>query len=149
MESEIKFRTSAMGYNKNDVNEYIEQMTQDYQDKIKEKDDEIVKLRNQLKEFKAQAEENTKETYDSTEDKSKIAEVLIKAQTTAESIIEEARETASAEKRRIEQEIEHDREKIVDMKAELKKLRATVTETLRLFQSELDNLVKDDTSVGK
>ncbi len=149
MENEIKFRTSAMGYNKNDVNEYIEQMTQDYQDKIKEKDDEIVKLRNQLKEFKAQAEENTKETYDSTEDKSKIAEVLIKAQATAESIIEEARGVAAAEKRRIEQEIEQDREKIVDMKAELKKLRAAVTETLRLFQAELDNLVKDEPSVGK
>lgn len=205
MEAEPKFRTAAVGYNKNDVNDYIEQMTQEYQDKIKEKDDEIAKLRNQLKELKAQVEENTKtaldikekddeigklknqlkelkmqaeegvkaansvkekeqeitnlrsrleelqseveknkDNYDSSEDKAKIAEVLIKAQATAEGIIEEAKATAAEERRRIEEVIEKDRENIVDMKGELKKLRTTVIEMLKHFEKDLNSYIKDD-----
>ena len=144
MESEVKFRMSAMGYNKNDVNNYIEQITQEYQNKIKEKDDELAKLRNQNKELKSQIEDNTKKSSDNTQDKTKIADVLIKAQTTAENIINEAKNTALEEKRKIEEAIEQDREKLVDLKAELKKFKAVVTETLRLFQSELNGFDTGD-----
>lgn len=144
MDSEMKFRTSAMGYNKNDVNNYIEQITEEYQNKIKEKDDELVKLRNQMKEYKTQLDETSKGTEDRTEDKTKIADVLIKAQATAENIIEEAKKAAIEEKRKIEEAIEQDREKLVDLKAELKKLRTSVEETLTAFHTDLNSFVKDD-----
>jgi len=144
MESEVKFRTSAMGFNKNDVNNHIEQITQEYQNKIKEKDDELAKLRNQNKELKSQIEDNAKKSTDNVEDKTKIAEVLIKAQTTAEDIINEAKNAALEEKRKIEEVIEQDREKLVDLKAELKKFKDTVTETLNLFQSELKAIVSEE-----
>lgn len=144
MEGEAKFRVSPMGYNKNDVNNYIEQISEEYQNKIKEKDDELVKLRNQNKELKTQVEEAAKKTYSNEEDRAKIADVLIKAQSTAETIIEEAKNTALEEKRKIEEAIEKDREKLVDLKAELKKLKESVVDTLKLFQSELSGYVKDD-----
>lgn len=143
MDSETKFRAAAMGYNKNDVNAYIEQISQEYQNKIKEKDDDIVLLRNQIKELKSKLEEGNKKTDDVAEDKTKIAEVLIKAQTTAEEIIEEAKKTALEEKKKIEEAIESDREKLVDMKGEIKKLKNIVEETLKAFQNDLGAIVKE------
>ena len=143
MDSETKFRMSAMGYNKNDVNGYIEQITQEYQNKVKEKDDELVKLRNQMKEYKTQLDENSKKADNTVEGKTKIAEVLIKAQVTADGIINEAKIVAIEEKRKIEEAIEKDREKLVDLKAEVKKLRTAVEETLIVFQSELSTFIKE------
>ena len=143
MDSETKFRMSAMGYNKNDVNGYIEQITQEYQNKVKEKDDELVKLRNQMKEYKTQLDENSKKADNTVEGKTKIAEVLIKAQVTADGIVNEAKIVAIEEKRKIEEAIEKDREKLVDLKAEIKKLRTAVEETLIVFQSELSTFIKE------
>lgn len=143
MDIEAKFRTSAMGYNKNDVNAYIEQTSEEYQSKIKEKDDELVKLRNQIKEYKSQIDDTSKKENESNDEKTKIAEVLIKAQATAESILEEAKQSAIEEKRKIEEDIEKEREKLVDLKSELKKLRDTVTETLRTFEKEINDIVEE------
>lgn len=144
MDNELKFRTAAMGYNKNDVNNYIDQLTQEYQNKVKEKDDELARLRNQNKELKTQIEEVLKKENENADGKSKIAEVLLKAQETADSIMEEARKNALEEKRKIEEDIEQDREKLVDLKSEIKKLKSNVTETLKLFQSELDSYIKEE-----
>ncbi|MGE5474044.1 MAG: DivIVA domain-containing protein [Ignavibacteriales bacterium] len=143
MDIEAKFRTSAMGYNKNDVNAYIEQTSEEYQSKIKEKDDELVKLRNQLKEYKSQIEDTSKKETENNDEKSKIADVLIKAQATAESILEEAKQSAIGEKRKIEEEVEKEREKLVDLKSELKKLKDTVTETLKTFEKEISDIVEE------
>ncbi|MGE5328308.1 MAG: DivIVA domain-containing protein [Deltaproteobacteria bacterium] len=143
MDIEAKFRTSAMGYNKNDVNEYIEQSAEEYQTKIKEKDDELVKLRNQIKELKSQVEDTSKKTTESNDEKTKIADVLIKAQATAESILEEARQSAIEEKRKIEEDIEKERERLVDLKSELKKLRDSVTETLKIIEKDINNYVEE------
>ena len=144
MDNEFKFRGTALGYNKNDVNGYIDQLTQDYQSKIKEKDDELVRLRNQNKELKSQLEENFKKISDNTGEKAKIAEVMLKAQDTAQNILEEARITALEEKSKIEEAAEQEREKLVDLKSQLKKFKDTVSETLTLFQAEVVNIIKDN-----
>lgn len=166
-DGEVKFRTAVMGFNKTDVKNYIEQITEEFQNKLREKDDELVKLRNQNKELKTQVEELTKKLEEQTkekpepkvepvveqkteekvninEEKMKIADVLIKAQEKANSIIEEAKNKAYEEKRKIEEAIERDREKLVDMKGEIKKLRDAVIETLRKFEVELNTHVKDE-----
>jgi len=143
MDIEAKFRTSAMGYNKNDVNAYIEQTSEEYQTKIKEKDDELVKLRNQLKECKTQIDDHSKKATESNDEKAKIAEVLIKAQTTAESILEDARKAAIEEKRKIEEDIEKERERLVDLKSEIKKLKDTVKVTLKAFEKDINEFIQD------
>ena len=143
MDIEAKFRTSAMGYNKSDVNAYIEQLSEEYQSKTKEKDDELVKLRNQMKEYKTQIEDHSKKANENSDEKSKIAEVLIKAQATAESILEEAKQAAIEEKRKIEEDIEKERERLVDIKSELKILKDTVAQTLKSFEKEIGEFVQD------
>jgi len=143
MDIEAKFRTSAMGYNKSDVNAYIEQLSEEYQSKTKEKDDELVKIRNQIKEYKTQIEDHSKKANENSDEKSKIAEVLIKAQATAESILEEAKQAAIEEKRKIEEDIEKERERLVDIKSELKILKDTVAQTLKSFEKEIGEFVQD------
>jgi len=143
MDIEAKFRTSAMGYNKNDVNAYIEQTSEEYQTKIKEKDDELVKLRNQIKEYKSQVDDSSKKTTENNDEKTKIAEVLIKAQATAESIVDEAKKSAIEEKRKIEEDIEKERERFVDLKSELKKFKDTIAVTLKAFEKEISEFVEE------
>lgn len=144
MDIEAKFRTAAMGYNKSDVNSYIEQISDEYQTKIKEKDDELVKLRNQLKEYKTQIEDTSKKATENTDEKTKIAEVLIKAQATAEKILEDAKQLAVEEKKKIEDEIEKERERFVDLKSELKKLKDSASEALQLFQKEISKMIDEE-----
>ena len=99
MPGEKRFRTSFMGgFKKVDVNSYIEKILREFDDKLKEKDDEIVSLKNQSKDIRVKYEELTKKADQINDDRSKIADVLIKAQEKAELMLEDARIEAIEEK---------------------------------------------------
>jgi len=145
MPGEKRFGTSLFGFRKSDVNSYIEKMLREFDDKLKEKDDEIAALKNQSIEIKARYEELSKKADQINEDRAKIADVLIKAQEKAELILEDARNQAIEEKKKLEQMIEQEREKLVDIKEELKALKAAVAETLKKYESQLDDIIEDIT----
>ena len=145
MPGEKRFRTSFMGgFNKADVNTYIEKILREFDDKLKEKEDEIVVLNNQSKEYRVKYEELLKRADQINEDRAKIASVLIRAQEKAELMVEDARIEAIEEKKKLEDVIEREKERLVDIRQEMKALKGEVVSTLKKYESQLGNFIKDD-----
>lgn len=145
MPGEKRFRTSFMGgFKKSDVNAYIEKILREFDDKLKEKDDEIAILKNQNKEYKFKYDELQRKADQINDDRAKIADVLIQAQEKAQLMIEDARAEALEEKRKLEGIIEIEREKLVDIRKEVKMLKGEVVSTLKKYESQLSGYIVED-----
>ena len=145
MPGEKRFRTSFMGgFKKTDVNTYIEKILREFDDKLKEKDDEAATLKNQNREYKNKYEELFKKADQINDDRAKIADVLIKAQEKADMMIEDARMEALDEKKKLEEVIEQEKEKLVDIRQEIKILKGELVSTLKKYETQLDNFVTED-----
>jgi len=147
MPGEKRFRTSTFGFNKSDVNSYVEKILREFEDKIREKDNEIAALKAQIKDMTMKYEEAISKINQIEGDRDKIADALIKAQEQAETIIQEARNKFQEEKRRLEELNEIEREKIVDMKEKVKYLRNEVIKVLKAFEEDLSDLAEDGDAV--
>lgn len=149
MPGEKRFRTSFMGgFKKADVNAYIEKILREFDDKLKEKDDEIAGLKQQGKDTRAKYEEMLKKSDQINEDRAKIAEVLIKAQEKADLMLENARLEALEEKRQLEATIEQDKEKLVDIRQEVKSLKGEIVNMLKKYESQLGEVAHDEEEAG-
>ncbi len=145
MPGEKRFRTSFLGgFKKADVNTYIEKILREFDDKLKEKDDEIAVLKNQSKEYRSKYEELLKKADQINDDRAKIADVLIKAQEKAQLMLEDARMEAIEEKRQLEDVIEREKEKLIDIRQEMKLLKIEVVNTLKKYEVQLGSFITDD-----
>ncbi|MCR4434701.1 MAG: hypothetical protein QHH06_03765 [Clostridiales bacterium] len=142
MSGEKRFRTSIFGFSKSDVNSYIEKIISEYDHKLKEKEEEIAALKNNAKETRLKYEELFKKAEQINEDRAKIADVLIKAQEKAEIMIEDAKNQALEEKKKIEKLVEEEKEKLVDIKEQLKVLKTEVTSTLKRYEGQLAEFIE-------
>ncbi|MGI6777608.1 MAG: hypothetical protein ACOX7R_06160 [Acetivibrionales bacterium] len=147
MPGEKRFRTSLFGFKKSDVNSYIEKLLREFDDKLKEKDGEITALRSQLREIKSNYEEIAAKAEQINEDRAKIADVLIKAQEKAELMLEDARIEALEEKRKLEEIIEQERERLVDIKRELKTLKTEAINTLKKYEDQLNIVIGSEEDI--
>ncbi len=148
MPGEKRFGTSLFGFKKVDVNTYIEKLLREFDDKLKEKDEEISALKNQNREFKQKYEELFRKADQINEDRERIASVLIKAQQQAQSMLLEAREEALEEKRKLEETIEIEKEKLVDIRQELKTLKSEVVNTLKKYEAQLGGIINEEQQAG-
>lgn len=141
MAGEKKFGTSMFGFKRADVNAYIERIIHEFDLRLKEKDDEIADLKTQVKELKSKYEETWQEAEKVMREKEKIAGVLLQAQEQAENMMVEAREKALQEKKHLDQVLESEKEKIVDIKRELKGLKNQIAELLSKYEHQLDEAI--------
>ncbi len=145
MPGEKRFRNSFMGgFKKSDVNIYIEKLLKEFDEKLKNKDDEIAVLKNQNKDLRHKYDDLSKKSDEIGESRSKIANVLIQAQENAEKILENARLEALEEKKKLEEMIEKDKEKIVDIRSEIKTLKSGVVALLRKYEDQLTELAREE-----
>ena len=138
MPGEKKFGTSLFGFNKSDVNAYIEKIIHEFDQRLKEKDDEISNLKLQIREMKARFETAANESETLAREKERIAGALITAQEKAESMLEEAKSKAEQEKIRLDAALEAEREKIIDIKHDIKMMKSQVVEALARYQDSLN-----------
>jgi chromosome segregation ATPase len=149
MPGEKRFGSSFMGgFRKTDVNSYIEKILMEFDEKLKEKDSETVVLKNQIKELRTKYEELYRKADQINDDRAKIAEVLIKAQEKAHLMIEDARHEALQEKKKLDEMIEQEKSKLVDIKKEMKFLKTEVVNTLKKYESQLGGIIKEDDSAA-
>lgn len=149
MSGEKKFGTSFFGFNKSDVNAYIEKILYEFDHRLKEKDDEISNLKLQIREMKARYESAAQNSEYFAKEKERIASALITAQEKADAILEEAVRRAEEEKIRLDQALEKEREKIIDIKRDIKIMKEQVADMLIRFQGELneaENYIADKES---
>ncbi len=138
MSGEKKFGSSPFGFNKSDVNAYIEKMMREFDQRLKEKDDEISNLKMQIREMKTHYESASQESSQLLREKELIATALIQAQEKADAMMKEAREQAAEEKLRLDQELENEREQIIDIKRDIKDIKEHILQMLEKFKSEVE-----------
>jgi F0F1-type ATP synthase membrane subunit b/b' len=150
MPGEKRFRTNFLGgFKKADVNAYIEKILREFDDKLNEKDDEISVLKNQNKDVKVKYEELLKKAEQINEDRARIADVLIKAQEKAQLMIDDAKLEALDEKKKLDDVIEQEKERLVDIRQELKWMKSEVISTLKKYETQLSTIIKEeDEQVG-
>lgn len=141
MAGEKKFGTSMFGFKRADVNAYIERIIREFDQRLKEKDDENSNLKTQVKDLKAKYEDAWQEADKVMKEKEKIAGVLLQAQEKAETMMVEAQEKALKEKSRLDQVLETEKEKIVDIKRELKGLKSQIADILSKYEHQIDEAV--------
>ena len=148
MSRDKKFGVTLFGFNKTDVNAYIERIIREFDQRLKEKDEEIAVLKSQNRDLSVRSNNLTKEIDDLSYDKDRIARALIQAQEKAENIITSAKASAEEEKKRLDGLLEEDRERIVDIKKDLKDLRENVIGLLSRYEAQLsttiDNIRTDE-----
>ena len=143
--SSTKSRSSFMGgFNKRDVGNYIEKIYREYELKIKEKDEELDRLKSQLKDMRIKYEQLQNNFDRASDDRSKIADVLIKAQEKADNIIDEAKNLAMEEKDRISKLVEMEKDKLIKVKSELKNLKEMIHGKLREYELQLDDILGEE-----
>lgn len=148
MAGEKRFRTSFFGFNTSDVNFYIERMLQEFDDRLKKKEDEITTLKNQNREIRIKYEDMTKRSQQIDEERARIADVLIKAQEKGQLMIDDARVQAMEEKRKLDTVIEKEKEKLIDIKQEIKLLKSEVVSTLKKYEEQLNDFVSDESEAS-
>ncbi|HEY9060171.1 MAG TPA: hypothetical protein VIO64_06670 [Pseudobacteroides sp.] len=145
MSGEKRFGSSFLGgFAKSDVNAYIERMLKEFDDRLKQKDNEISMLKNQNRELRIKYEDLERRMGQVNEDRVKIADAIIIAKEKAETIIEEARKEALEEKKKLEQTIESEKEKLVDVRRELKSLKTEVIQRLKKFEQQITEVIDDE-----
>ena len=121
MAGEKKFGSTPFGFSKSDVNAYIEKIIHEFDQRLKEKDDEISNLKLQIREMKARFDSTGAENLNLAREKERIASALIQAQEKADAILEDTKTRAAQEKMRLDRALEDEREVIIDLKREVKK----------------------------
>lgn len=136
---EKKFGTSLFGFNKVDVNLYLESLIKSYNDNLWEKDSQINELKKKAEELQQSNVRLSEELNSISDTKENIANTFIKAQENANKMMEDARESAAMEKNKLVVESESIRELIIDKKENLKELR----DAARYFGTDLNEIVKE------
>jgi len=136
-----KFRTSMFGFKKADVNVYLERIIREFDQRLKEREEENSELKSELNELREKYDQLSREAESLMKEKEKIAGVLLQAQEKAETMMREAQDKALKEKMRLDQLLESEKEKIVDIKLELKKLRGNIIEILSRYENQIEEVL--------
>ncbi len=125
------------GYNKDDVNEYIERILSEFDNRLKEKDDEIANFKLQLRDARSKLDQAGTDVSTAARDRDKISLVLIQAQQKADSMVEEARGEAEAERSRLEKMLEANRENLIDIKRDVRDMKTHVADLFAKYATQL------------
>ncbi|ANW98334.1 hypothetical protein CSTERTH_04415 [Thermoclostridium stercorarium subsp. thermolacticum DSM 2910] len=138
-----KFGISLFGFKKSDVNAYLERVIREFDQRLKEKEEENARLKAELGELKEKYDKLFNEADSLMKEKEKIAGALLQAQEKAEMIIKEAHDRAFKEKMKLDQMLEAEKEKIVDIKLQLKQLKGHITDILSRYEKQMEEVITD------
>ena len=133
-----RFRSSMSGYNKDEVNKYIEKMMEEYEAKIAQKDTVINSMQETIDDVQKKHEELKGREDTLHKEKDNITKALFKANELSDQIVKEAKESAFKEVTELEIKAEEEREKIVDLKKQLATLQANAAKLLEKFSDSLE-----------
>ncbi len=123
------FRNSMFGYNKKDVNGYIERISEEFQQQIDQAKEEIKALENKKTEIYEMREKLEKE-------KAAISEAILSAHEKADKIISEARQKADEARKESEQRIAAESSKLAKIRREIFNIRRNAIKTLSSLEAD-------------
>lgn len=138
MENDKKFSSEMFGYDKREVEDYIKNLKSEYESKLQAERSDANRISNELTIVKKKLE---RYEVDYIEKQEKVANALITAEDQARKIVETSRNEAIQEKERIEQLIEMEKEKLLDIKKDVIDLKEKTVKLLDKYSQEMNNLL--------
>ena len=117
------FRGALFGYNKKDVQKYVEEISVNFNNQLNGLKAELDKLNSQKAEVEAQKAEIEKR-------KSAISEAIISAQEQGEKIIAQSREKGESEYKEIQDKVSEENQKLIKIRREIVNIRRSAIKTL-------------------
>jgi cell division septum initiation protein DivIVA len=138
VENEKKFSNEMFGYDKKEVESYISQLKAEYESRLQAEKSDSNRLSNELTIIRKKLE---RYELDYVERQEKVANALITAEDQSKKIIENARVEANLERDRIEQLIEMEKEKLLDIKKDVIDLKERTIRLMDKFSSDMNSLL--------
>jgi cell division initiation protein len=143
MAGEKKFGGSLFGYNKKDVYNFIEKLTNEFEGEIESKNKLIQDLKYDKEKLQNEINSLRDELNKIENDRSYIAEAIIKAERQAKDIVDRAIVEANKKKDELLIKIEDEKGRFNKVKGELYELKVNAINTIKNYQSQLEDLIKD------
>lgn len=131
-----KFKKALFGYKKQNVNEYIAELSLKTQKMLNQRDDEIEDL-------KKANEELAEQVNTLTEKNNLVGEAILEAEKKAKEIIEAAKKDAEKVKADADAEVEKSKKVLAHLTDEINDLKAGLNASVAKYQAELDKLVNE------
>ncbi len=126
-------------YRKKNVDAYIINLNKQHEDALKAKDAEIEALNQKYIELQGKYADLSTDVIALQKDKSRVANVLLEAETTAASMIEQARGDAEKEKTELLAQLEQLREEVIDRKRLIQTLKQETAAAVEGLKVKLDD----------
>ncbi len=139
MENDKKFSNEMFGYDKREVEDYIKSLKAEYESRIQAEKSDANRVANELTILKKKLE---RYEVDYVQKQEKVANALITAEDQAKKIVETSRTEAMQEKERIENLIEMEKEKLLDIKKDVIDLKEKTIRLLDKYSQEMNNLLE-------
>lgn len=131
------FRTALFGYKKKDVYTYLDNYAKDMTEKIMQKEAEVARVMESNRTLQDDCNALRRRIDELEAERDKIASVILKAEETAQVMIERAERQALLKQAEIEVKIEMETVKLQSLRAELSKLLHVANDATSYIKKEL------------
>lgn len=134
----VSFKNKLFGYDKNEVNSYINRVKLENEQKLDEQEKEIAGLRDKARQSQLKVDELQSKIDSIYEKKGQIADILLKVQEKAEIMEKETVKKCEDKKIELDNEIAAKAEELSSIKKDISTLREDVITVLDKYRTQLE-----------
>ena len=133
-----EFSCKVYGYDKKEVDRFIEDLKKDYEEELARKRDRMLELAEETRKLKLEAQEQSENIERLSEQEKYVSQALIKAEQRAQSIIEEGRRKSAKEMEHIVAEKEKWQSKFRQVRQDLKNKEKNLLQMIERFRDDIN-----------
>lgn len=133
-----EFSCRVYGYDKKEVERYIEDLKKDYEEELARKRDRMLELAEETRKLKLEAQEQSESIERLSEQEKYVSQALIKAEQRAQSIIEEGRRKSAKEMEHIVAEKEKWQSKFRQVRQDLMSFEKKLLQMIESFRDDIN-----------
>ena len=133
-----EFSCKVYGYDKKEVDRFIEDLKKDYEEELARKRDRMLELAEETRKLKLEAQEQSENIERLSEQEKYVSQALIKAEQRAQSIIEEGRRKSAKEMEHIVAEKEKWQSKFRQVRQDLMSFEKNLLQMIERFRDDIN-----------
>lgn len=134
----VSFKSKLFGYDKNEVNSYINRIKLENEQALEEKEKDLANIREKARLAQLKVDELQNKIDSIYEKKGKIADILLKVQEKAELMEQETVKKCEDKKLELDNEIANKAEELSGIKKDINTLKEDVITVLDKYRTQLD-----------
>ena len=133
-----QFSNSIFGYNKKEVDCFLEEMKKDYEEELGKKRIRMLELAEETRAMKLEAQEKGEQLARLVEQEKYVSQALIKAEERAQAIIEDGRKNSALELEKMKLEKDKWWSKLRQVRQELMEFEKTILKVIERFRDDIN-----------